>query len=232
MSVFCMKPAGAKGYRCGRGPVPVVVALWAVSALFAGGCEAVGYAANAVAGGDRPKKVKVPAEYRGLENKSVAVLVAADEMTLFEYPKVPAALCEAISRRLSEGVVGVQVVDVGQVARFQAANPYWDTWLYGDLLQRLRVERLVYVDLLRYRTHEPGDPHVWRGDALASVGVVEAEAADPNNFVYATTVQVRYPPGHSEGRVGEDAESIPAMTLATLSLQVVNRFREHEELAP
>jgi hypothetical protein len=211
------------------------VRLWVGVALVCGlvlcfgvGCQLAGYLANAF--GQDEEAVKVLAQYRGLDDRSVAVLVAADERVLFEYPGVREAIGTELSREIAGYVPGVRVLDPRKVAEFEALNPYWSTWFYRDVLKGLKVERVVYVDLLRYQAHEPGNAEVWRGEAAANVGVAEAEAVGSSTLAYATTVQVYYPEDSRVGVIGSERATVDRATVMSLCVKVLNLFRDHEEM--
>ncbi len=193
----------------------------------ASGCALVGFAAHVVAGGDEANTVTVPAEYEGLTNQTTAVLVAADEYTLYEYPAATSAICQQISARLAVSIPGIQVADPKQIQRFQDANPFWATLPYNQLLKRLGVQRLVYIDLIRYTTHESGNAYVWRGTVTANLGVAAADADDPDRFVYATTTQANYPPNQT-GRLNSDNQTIQLGMLHTFAQHVTNLFQDHK----
>ena len=66
------------------------------------------------------------------------------------------------------------------------------------------VDKIVLIDLVEYRTHEPGNSYIWQGLITANIGVIDAHASDPDNFVYYNTVQVRFPEESSIGVVDAD----------------------------
>ena len=68
-----------------------------------------------VGGGDQAGQVTVEAQYRGLENQTVAVLVAADEYTLFEHPTAAAAVCRQASAKLATEITGIHVLNPKQI---------------------------------------------------------------------------------------------------------------------
>lgn len=193
------------------------------------GCQAAGVVANAIGGGDR--EVQVNAQYAGLAGKSVAVLVAADESMLYRYPHLPRAASQAISAQIAASLPDVTIVTPKQIAEFQARNPYWTTLGYARLIQRLGVQRLVYVDVSEFSTHEPGNTYSWQGLIVANVGIVEAESATPQNLSFQTIVRADYPEKASSVGVLDSNEATIQMGL----LQVFARktawlFYQHIEI--
>jgi hypothetical protein len=181
------------------------------------GCALAGYIAYVIRGPN--KEPKIAQEYFKMENKTVAVLVSADDRTLYQFPSAPAAICRYVSRRLSAEVPGVTPLDPEQVIQFQAENPYWNTTPRSELFQRLRVDRLVVVDVAEYSTHDPGDANLWRGVLVAGVGVGEAESTRPDDLVYYRKVEVSFPPNQTIGLTNSDD--------ATIQHGMLTRFSTH-----
>ena len=192
------------------------------------GCNWIGYAADVIGGGDQAGQVSVEAQYRGLENQTVAVLVAADEYTLFEHPTAAAAVCRQASSKLATEITGVHVLNPKQIEQFQKDNPYWNTTAYGQLLERLGVERLVLIDLITYALREPGNNYEWRGQIVANIGVCEAQSVDPDQFVFATTTQASYPQGGSIGVINGDRKTTQMGLHSVFSQKLLHLFKDHE----
>lgn len=174
------------------------------------------------------KTYKVPAQYRGLEDRKVAVLVAADEYLLFTHPRVPQLVIQAVSRELAAHVEGVRVVNPRRVASFQQQNPYWSTTPYTKLIEQLDVDRLVVIDVGEYRLHEPGNKHVWRGVISASVSGAEAERGDPDQLAFSTQVRALFPEDRELGIVNADREQVEFATLKLFARNVGRVFHDHE----
>jgi len=61
--------------------------------------------------------------------------------------------------------------DAKQMVDFQQRNIYWNTMEFTKVAQRLKVTRLVIIDLSDYRMHEPGNVNIWKGHVSANVSV-------------------------------------------------------------
>jgi len=189
-------------------------------------CEVAGVAAYAVAGG--PPKINVPAEYKGLDGQSVAVLVDADLSILFGHPLAQLEVCQRVTDEIAAHVPGVKVLDAKQVVDFQQRNIYWNTKLPAELARRLGVTRIVLVDLIEYRLHEPGNVHLWKGQVSANVGVIEANSATPNDKAYSTLVSAQYPPDRSADILDSDERTIRLALLDLFARGVVGKFYDHQ----
>lgn len=154
------------------------------------------------------KTVEVQAEYLGLADQRVAVMVAADGHMQHNYPEATARLTKVMTAAITQNVPGVTTTIPDQIAKFQKANPYWMNMRYGELAKKMNVDKVVLVDLVEYQTHEPGNAHVWQGLITANVGVIDADAPDPDNFVFYNTVSVRFPETSDIGVLDSDNETI------------------------
>lgn len=204
----------------------LVTCISALTISLTAGCAVPAWVAHGVAGGERTYQVK--AQYLGLDGRTVAVMVAADEYTLFQSPSAPLKVSRAVSARIAANVSGASVVPPKDVIAFQHENPYWGAVPYGELIEKLGVERLVVVDLIEYRTHEPGNAHVWQGMIAGEVGVVEAESDDPDNFAFSTTVRGQFPEESSIGVLDSDRETIELGMLTIFSRDAGGLFYDHE----
>ncbi|MCC6681513.1 MAG: hypothetical protein IT445_11485 [Phycisphaeraceae bacterium] len=201
------------------------IALCILSLMLVG-CQGFGWLGEGAAGGK--KKINVDARYLGLDNQSVAVLVSADQYILAQYPNVDLAVCSAVTRKIASNVPGVTVTNPTQVMTFQKNNPYWSTLPYEELIARLGTQRVVLIDLIEYRTHEPGNAHVWQGLISANVGVIEADAADPDRMAINEIVSVKFPENSDIGMLNSDDQTVELGMLSLFSRDAAGLFYDHK----
>lgn len=193
-------------------------------------CEAGRFLAYAI-GGDGEKKVQVKAQYPDMENKTFAVLVAADDYTTFTYPGASKAIAVGVSANIATSVTNAQPMDPAAIVDFQKKNPYWITVPYDQLIERLKVDRIIIIDLVEYALREPGNSHIWQGQLVANVGVAEAESADGNRLNFSTTVKSRYPDDSSKvGVLNSSDSTIQLGLIADFSKRAANLFHDHEDV--
>lgn len=197
----------------------------------AAGCNMAAWGAHGVGGG-KTKIVTVPAQYHGLENQRVAVLIAADEYLLYEYPQAPLAVSRAMSAKIAGNVTGATVMSPQEILDYQTANPYWTAVPYSELIRKLDVDRVVLVDLIEYRTHEPGNAHVWQGMITGEVGVIEADSEDPDNFAFSATIRGQYPEQSTVGLLNSDDATVELGMLAVFTRDAAGLFFEYEKEVP
>lgn len=222
MRDLCPRPLHGMTARLSGALMALAAAL-----LFSGGCESIGFLAQGLGGeDDKPAVPPVEPQYLGMTNKSVAVLVSADERSS-RYPDAARNVCLAVSQQLTRDVTGVKPMDPDEVMKFINRNPTWIAVPPPELIKLLKVERLLIIDLAHYTTHEPGNRHVWRGNILARVEVVEAEA--PLRVAFAESVTVEFPPDRPVGVLNADDETIQLGMLRLFAYRVSGRFRDHEK---
>ena len=168
------------------------------------------------------KTYNVKQQYAGLDNRSVAVLVASGEYIDFNYPNVRDQLTREISQRIATNVPGVKLTDPDQVLKFQEDNPYWTARAPAELIRALNVQRLVIVEVGEYRTHEPGDRHILRGVVTGNVNVLEAESPNPNNFALIRPLRAAFPE-ESRSKIGYSRETLSESMVET---EARRRFAE------
>ena len=178
----------------------------------------------------QPEVIDVKARYLGLDNHSVAVVVATRDYTDFNYPDARPDMTREITRRIQANVPGVTVTDPEQILKWQEDNPYWATRPPSALIEQLKVDRLVLVEIGEYRTHEPGDKYVLRGVISATVNVVEAEAPDPDTFGGSYNKTVMYPRAKDSliGKAGVSEQKIEAQTQYRFCEEAAGLFYDHE----
>jgi hypothetical protein len=196
------------------------------------GCNFFAWGAQAFRDDEKP--VPVEAQYTQLGQRRVAVLVSADDQTLFRFPRSTFRIAEAVSRGIATHVEGATVSLPGEVDQFQRNNPYWITTRPGRLIDQLGVDRLVVIDLSEYRTNDPGNANVWRGVIEGVVSVYQADGEDPDNRSFEQTVRAEYPRDSQFGKIKDHAtqESIEAATLSLFALRAGGLFYDYEEVRP
>lgn len=196
------------------------------------GCNIIGYMAD-VAGGDlQNKTIDVAAAYDGLEGQTTAVLVAADQRTLHAHPEAVRDIGRRIGAQLAFHLEDVRIVHPDEIAAFVKKHPYWMSLPYDELTRKLRVDRLILVDLIHLQMHEPGNRHEVKGYISANVGVVEADGQDPNNFAYYSQVTASYPQNKGVPVLESKLDEVRFATLSLFAEKVAFKFYDHQETVP
>lgn len=193
------------------------------------GCEIFGVASVVGQNIEREKKIEVLAEYNGLRDSTVAVVVLTDMMVMYEHPGVVANICVNLSDRIARNVQGVQVLDPRFVLDWQHQTAGWQSMAYGLICEELGVERVIWLDLFEFRLHPPGNRWQWDGAASANIGIVETDGFDPDSFGEAFDVSSTFPNVPELGRESATASQIQTGLLATFVQKAGWLFYDHIE---
>ena len=219
--------ASNSSFNIVRAPLGCLGLLVALSML--GGCEIFGVASVIGQNIEREKKIEVLAEYDGLRNETVAVLVDTDMMVMYEYPTAVANICVNLSRRLAQNVEGIGVLDPTFVLDWQYQTPGWQSLPYGDMCDELGVDRVIWVDLFEFRLNPPGNRWQWDGAASATVSIVEIDGFDADSFAESYDVTATFPNVPELGRESATASQIETGLLATFVQEAGWLFYDHIE---
>lgn len=149
---------------------------------------------------ERAKKIEVLAEYEGLENRTVAVIVDADASVRFQFPTMTTTVAANIAYRIQTNVRGASLLAPATVAQWQYQTPAWTTLPYGQIADELGVERVVLVDIYEFRLNPPGNQYMWDGAAAANVSIIEREHPEPDAFAETFDIRVSFPGGEVRPR--------------------------------
>jgi hypothetical protein len=195
----------------------------------AGGCGMFGIASKVGEAIESEKKVEVLAKYKGLENKTVAVIVNADRGTLYEYPTVVPQVAGNIATAIKQHVSGAQVLDWRESLAWCYRTPSWTTLPLGQIVEDLGVERVVYVDLYEFRLNPPGNRWIWEGVAAANVSILEKGSLDPDTAAEEFSVVVKFPDMKDLSRESAREADIQLGLIARFMQTATKLFYDHIE---
>ncbi len=178
------------------------------------GCGLEGLVGGMAQNFEYAKKIEVHPEYTGLANESVAVIVQTDMATMYEYPNVDLLMASGVAGRLQMHVEGVRVLDPRLVNSWQFRTPQWSALAFGEMAERLNVNRIVYIDVYEYRLNPPGNRYLWDGVCAANVSIIERDSYDPDMFVDTFNIVTAFPDMEGVGRESASAAQIQDGVLA------------------
>lgn len=182
--------------------------LAAPACLAVGGCAIFHLAGAMGQAYEDQKLIEVDAEYHGLENQRVAVVVDAGLDVLYEHPDLVQTIANGMSTRILANVPGAEVVDPSAILRWQWRTPQWNAMPYGEIADQLNADRVVFVDLHEYRLNPPGNRYLWEGLCAATVGVIERDGFDADTFVQQWDIRASFPDER-----GLDRSTVPEQTI-------------------
>jgi hypothetical protein len=199
------------------------------------GCQLIGIGAQAL-----PPPTIVPM-YKGFAGQSVGVMVWADRGMRIEWEFLQLDLANVIQTNLTQAANSKSKVKEFKgatfpvlprsIIRFQKDHPEIDGQPIEEVAPRLGVSRLIYVEVEEFSTRPDGGVELFRGDASATLRVVEIARDGTAKVVYEENdVRASYPRGApKEGRptIG-DVRTYQGL-VETLGIEIAKRFVPHAE---
>jgi hypothetical protein len=175
----------------------------------------------------------VDADFRGLEGKTFAVVVAADRFIQSDHPDLVDYLTTAVTKRLSAPTnrpIPGGYVPAKEVLTYLYDNPGWSSKPMTQIAEGLGgVDRIVLIEISEFRLREPGNQYEWDGVASGTVAVVDVTSTAPDQYAFQKAITVRFP---DKKGYGPEQMSMSAVMTA-LALRFVDRaswmFYDHEE---
>lgn len=214
-----------RGTRIGIGRIMSATLAGGILTVM-GGCQLFGFFADAY---QREVPMSVAAEYKGLQDKTFGVVVAADRMIQADYPGVVSGLTVRISETLAEhaGASGYAQPDLLLAKLYE--RPGWQAMTLGELAEYLGVDRLIYVDLYEFRLNDPGNRYIWQGVAAGRVSVIEVDSALPDEPVFEKSVRVTYPDADGYGEGEMSGSQVGTVLLMRFAERTAWTFYDHKE---
>ena len=199
--------------------------------LLLAGCQILGYAASAA-----PQSVS--ARYRGLQGQSVGVMVWADPGLRMDWgQRLQTDLALSVQNKLAtskaDEVKGTTFPDDPRsIVQYQQDYPQVEAMDILKVAPKLGVSRLIYIEIEQFTTRSSQAVDLLRGEASATVKVVEVSADRTAKIGYVENgVRIVFPPkSRPEGVPGSDVYPIYVGTVEGLATAVANRFIKHEEV--
>jgi len=214
-----------------RKRIPEWACVWAMLsvALLSGGCGSdLGrlWAYYLFGGNQR----SVEAEFEGLEDKKVAVVIYTDQRTQYEFPDLNLTLSSAISGRIEDNVDGVEIIPPTKIARFQDENIYWDEMDKTELGKALGADYIVFVPLEEFSTRLPDSAYLYRGRVTCQPTVHDVSKPLRQSRVHEfEKIRVVYPEHEPAGLATDNDRQIRAKTEQIFADRVAWKFYDHDE---
>ncbi len=176
----------------------LIKATLAMSALALSITHMTGCIVGATIGGmaesyHRTGTSEIEAEYEGIAGHSFTVVVSADRLIEGNNPGIAARITQRVNDRLIQNAMPSFAIPSADLLTVLYNTPQWPAMPRGEVADMLGVERLVVVELVEYRLHEPGNKYIWDGSASCVVSVYESDSPFPDDPVYEKAIRVSFP---------------------------------------
>lgn len=190
------------------------------------GCNILAYPVYLIFGDDHPK---VAAEYIGLADKHVALMISGHPGIEYEYPGVTTNLALISAHQISQHVDNVSFVDQERIESFQRQNPQWIGLGTQPIKQQLNAQRLIYVELVQLSLMEENSVNLLRGRLITEIEIYDLETADSKDPVYQTQIQIVVPESQPVYQSREAQQKIEQALLAAFAKKLAWKFHDHNE---
>jgi hypothetical protein len=190
-------------------------------------CAVCGCAAE-----EKPKNkwVETPAVlYEGLKGQGCAVMVWADWRTRTEYNQVQLDLGKVLTRKIDENLKPkkegkksegppVTFTNPASVVRYQREHPEVMSMPIAEVAPKLQASRVVYVEIEEFSAHSPEAVMVLKGNAKATLRVVEVNGAEARVVFEEPGIAAHFPPDRPEGVVESEKVNVRTIYEGTIDL--------------
>jgi hypothetical protein len=177
---------------------------------------------------ERMNGAKVAAEYHGLENKSVAIVVYAAQATTDEFPKAREDISQFLALQMRLKMPTTRILNYQEIINWQDDTINWDGLTEKQIGQHFSVDRVLYVELLDYSTRMGGGYGDLQGHLRANCKIFEVDA--PGNAPsWTALMDTTWPHGHPLEASRTSETTVRKRTLEIFAEDVTNKFYDHKE---
>ena len=182
----------------------------------------------------------IPAQYTGLADQTVSVMVWAGDGPLIDFPEVRNDLAGSLQNKLQQAVTAKTKVLQGatfpkpanSVVRFQTSHPEYESLPLTEVAPKLGTSRVIYVEVENLQTRSDASVELYRGSGSATLKVVEIPpGGGPGKVAYEESgISAVFPPkAREEGTPDGNDRVIYSGLVNALSSELAKRFVPHQE---
>lgn len=195
----------------------VVVLLVALGCLVVGGCSFLAMAGQKAVG------VPVPPRYVGLKKQSVAIVVYANQAITFMYPQAPQEVSAFVGNEMQAKIPSIHLLPYADVLAWQRHTPGWQALPVKSIGKHFGVHRVLYLELVHYRSHAPGARHLMQGRIEANVFVYNTQIPG-SGLVFSAHLNTLFPKSGPEPVYDSDNNVVRMHTLERFSRNLTRMF--------
>jgi hypothetical protein len=172
----------------------------------------------------------VAGEYKGLADQTTAIVVYVPDALLSEYTQAEAEISEYVKTNLIQTVPSVRLVRPSDVIAWQTDEPNWKAISQADVAEHFHVSRIIWIEVVEYRTKESGVEGLVRGRISTNVRVTETLDAKNVRVVWEKKVDVDWPTDGPRDMMRLTETKARQHTLELYGKTLANVFADHREL--
>jgi hypothetical protein len=174
------------------------------------------------------RTVTIPAEFEGLKDSTVAVVVFAPESTQFEYPWAVLHLSAMTSARLRAGVKGASTIDAQKINAYQRKNLHWAQMDRTELGRALKADFVLYISLVEFSMVEEGYVDLLRGRINGEIKVYDCSKNEDDACVWTCdSIRVQFPKTATV-RTAKNEADIHSVIMVKFSEKLARKFYSYK----
>jgi len=175
------------------------------------------------------KQQPVPAQYRDLTGKTVAVLVWADQATLDMDPFARHRVAKAVKYYMEKSMPETKFVHPNDVADWQERlGARWETESIAEVCREFKCDRVVKIDLTDYTTRVRSARALRKGRITGTINVFGPDDESGSMALFNSLAEATYPPENSTAIVDMSDGDILRQTVELFGVIVARKFHDHE----
>jgi hypothetical protein len=198
----------------------MIMGLLPLSAL--SGCQLMGFQ-------EEVSGHAVDAQYKGLPNKSLAIVIYADQSTTNEFPATREELSAFVSNKLRENLATTKLLDYHEVMNWQDETINWFGLTEKQIGTHFGVDRVLYIEVLDYSVAQKGGVGDLQGHLRANCKVYETDTPG-NDAAWSSVLDVSFPEDHPIDPTQVPPDAVRSRTLDKFSDVLVNCLMDHHEI--
>jgi len=168
---------------------------------------------------DPEKTETVEAEYGKISDRTVAVLVWADQSIHDEFPRATRSVCRAVTHYMTKNLPKADIVSARKVGDFTSdTGRAWEEMSDNEICKALDCELVLRIDLLEFTSRASDTPELRKARIDATLNLYECGEEETLDAVYEDELKVTFPPKSLHG--------VQSMSEADLIHEVVEHFSQ------
>jgi hypothetical protein len=163
------------------------------------------------------------AEYDGLKDKRVAVVVVSDASS-YGPNVMTKMLATHISTYLNNNVKNIEMINQSEIEKWKDANN-WQIADYVELGRALNADRIVAVEISSYSLTE--GQTLYKGRANMTVSVYDLEKNGIHSYVRGPE-NFEFPKTHGRPAISSTQQQFESVFLQIMAEDIAKRFYKHE----
>jgi hypothetical protein len=171
---------------------------------------------------------KVIAEYRGLDNKTAAIVIYTAEANMDEFPGAREDISAFIDKQMKLHLPTTRLVNYKEVINWQEDTLNWFAMPEKEIGKHFSVDRVIYIEVLAYESRAEQAYGDLQGHVRANCKVFEV---DTPGIAPAWTgvIDVKWPKDRPADGTQTTEMAVRSRTLALFAQDLIGHFYDHKE---